>query len=302
MTRRRGIVLAISAAAVLIVAGLAGGIWAASSRAASPEAAATALLRALESGDADAVAATGLEVPSEARAAFASARAHITAATVGEIAIDAGSATVQVSFSLDGASHTASLALALHDGRWTPESDVFGTIRLRAAPASVVRVGDALIEAAAPVALLPAVYPVIAVPEELVDGAASLTVVPGETRDAVVDATALPAAADAAQRALVQHVEENCLALGAEVAEGCGIRIPWGTEFRAVDSIRSRIEAAPTVRLDGTTFTADQGALVSTVSGVGLDGADRTATYRTGSWTLRGDVRFTETGVTLIVW
>ena len=84
--------------------------------------------------------------------------------------------------------------------------------------------------------------------------------------------------------------------------EHCGIRIPWGTEFRSVTSIRYRVETLPTVTLDGTSFTAEGGVLVATVSGTGNDGAPRTETYRTENWAVRGDATISDGGVELSVW
>ncbi len=77
----------------------------------------------------------------------------------------------------------------------------------------------------------------------------------------------------------------------ATVPSGCGIAIPWGTEFSAVDTVRFRIEEPPTLELrDGDRFVADDGALVATVTGAGQDGAPRVETYRTTSWSLTGTV------------
>ncbi|WP_341956891.1 hypothetical protein [Microbacterium sp. LWH13-1.2] len=107
-----------------------------------------------------------------------------------------------------------------------------------------------------------------------------------------------------AQQQLDEHLE-SCTAekvAGAAVPEGCGIRIPWGTEFAAVESVRFRIDRMPVLELTDDGFVADGGVLVATVSGTGQDGAARTETYRTESWSVRGDVALDGDRVDLDVW
>lgn len=108
-----------------------------------------------------------------------------------------------------------------------------------------------------------------------------------------------------AQTALEKHLDE-CAGAGAPdgvVPDGCGIRIPWGSEFASVTDVRFRIERMPELALtadDG--FTADGGVLVATVTGTGQDGAARTETYRTDTWGVRGEVEVTDDDVDVIVW
>lgn len=111
-----------------------------------------------------------------------------------------------------------------------------------------------------------------------------------------------------AQQELDDHLK-RCTAAGAgdgdssdAAPEGCGIRIPWGTEFAAVDGVRFRVERLPVLELVGDDFIADGGILVATVSGTGQDGAARTETYRTESWSVRGDVEVSDGEVDLDVW
>ncbi|MFJ4997682.1 hypothetical protein ACIP5T_05990 [Microbacterium sp. NPDC088619] len=108
----------------------------------------------------------------------------------------------------------------------------------------------------------------------------------------------------AAQQALDDHLEECTSAevVDDAVPDGCGIRIPWGTEFAAVDDVRFRIEQLPVLELTDGGFVADGGILVATVSGTGQDGSPRTETYRTESWTLRGGVTVEGDDVKLDVW
>lgn len=107
-----------------------------------------------------------------------------------------------------------------------------------------------------------------------------------------------------AQQALDEHLED-CTSVGiteGAVPDGCGIRIPWGTEFAAVDDVRFRIEQLPVLTLTDDGFNAEDGILVATVSGSGQDGSPRTENYRTESWTLRGDVIVEDGDVDLDVW
>ncbi len=107
-----------------------------------------------------------------------------------------------------------------------------------------------------------------------------------------------------AQQALEEHLEDCTADEVAEntVPDGCGIRIPWGTEFAAVDDVRFRIEQMPELELTDGAFVADGGILIATVSGTGQDSGPRTETYRTDSWTLRGDATFDGHDVDLDVW
>lgn len=107
-----------------------------------------------------------------------------------------------------------------------------------------------------------------------------------------------------AQQQLDEHLE-TCTAeqsTGGAVPDRCGIRIPWGTEFAAVESVRFRIDRMPVLVLTDDGFVADGGVLVATVTGTGQDGAARTETYRTESWSVRGDVAVDGDRVDLDVW
>lgn len=104
-----------------------------------------------------------------------------------------------------------------------------------------------------------------------------------------------------AQQQLDDHLED-CTRPADESPASCGIQIPWAADFTAVDGIRFRIEQPPVLTLTPPTFRADDGVLVATVTGVGLDGATKTLTYRTENWMLRGDVIVKRGGVVLTVW
>lgn len=110
-----------------------------------------------------------------------------------------------------------------------------------------------------------------------------------------------------AQKSLDEHLEDCTSTEAADAADGtvpdgCGIRIPWGTEFASVDDVRFRIEQLPVLTLTDDGFIAEGGILVATVSGTGQDSSPRTETYRTESWRLRGDVTVEDGDVDLDVW
>lgn len=108
-------------------------------------------------------------------------------------------------------------------------------------------------------------------------------------------------ATELAQKQLDEHLTE-CTRPAPEPPPSCGIRIPWQADFTAVDEIRYRIEQTPTVMLAPPSFRADDGILVATVSGTGMDGAAETMTYRTENWMLRGDVSIKGDEVVLSPW
>lgn len=102
-----------------------------------------------------------------------------------------------------------------------------------------------------------------------------------------------------------QSLEElltACTAPAAETPASCGIEIPWAADFASVTGFGYRIEQEPVLTLTPPTFRADDGILVATVTGVGLDGTAKTLTYRTENWMLRGDVAVKRGGVVLNAW
>ena len=301
MSRRRWwLIGGVVAVVIAAVAGVL--IWQTSSRPPTAEEATTAYLRALESGDAAAIEATGIEVSTIAVDAFADAEELIDDAEVSAVAeSDDGSATADVAFRLGGEEQTAQLRLSMVDGRWTVDSSALGTMTPTATVGAFIGIGDASFPVGEGAALLPAGYTISAAPASLLDGESTALVLPGEPADVALEVVLRPEATDAAQDQLDAHLE-TCTAPAQAAPEGCGIRIPWGTEFRAVSDIRYRIEQTPTVTLTATRFSADGGVLVSTVTGTGQDGAARTTTYRTESWSVRGDIAFTADGLELTPW
>ncbi|MHC9043538.1 hypothetical protein ACYX8G_03085 [Microbacterium saperdae] len=300
MTRRGVWVLAGAIGLVLLLAaGL--WIWQASSRPASAEGTALAYLDALESGDTDALADVSAPVPETALTAFAAADERISDVALTSVDQSGDTATAEVSFVLADDQRLASLSLSQADGRWRVSTSALGTVRAEASLGDLIAVGDATFANDEEIALFPAVYSVAPAPRELLAGEAEAIVLPGDPVEVALEVTLLPAATEAAQTALDDHLAD-CTAGGAAIPAGCGIRIPWGTEFQSVSDIRYRIETSPVLTLIPTGFDAVSGILVATVTGTGQDGESRTTTYRTESWSLRGDVAFTEKGLELSVW
>lgn len=110
-----------------------------------------------------------------------------------------------------------------------------------------------------------------------------------------------PDAEELAQQQLDALLEE-CTRPAAQPPPSCGIQIPSAADFAAVDSIQYRIEQAPVLTFSPPTFRADDGILVATVTGTAVDGAEKTMTYRTENWMLRGDAELTDDSVVLEPW
>ncbi|MBP3977818.1 hypothetical protein [Microbacterium sp. BLY] len=298
MSRRRWALMG-GIVALLAVAAVAW--WAvAALRPASPEDAAQAYLHALESGDPAQVTATGIDVSEDALTAFAGATATIADAAVTRVRDGDDEATATVSFRLDGAAHEARLRLTPQNGRWTVDDSGLGRLTASTTIGSAVALGGAVIPAGEQTALLPAVYPVAAAPTALLAGASEVVVLPDEVVETEVTAELRPETTEAAQEQLDSYLE-TCTAGGSATPGHCGIWIPWGTEFRAVTGVAFTVERFPAVALTPTTFTADDGVLVATVTGTGQDGAPRSVTYRSETWSVRGEVAFTADDLILTV-
>lgn len=301
MRRARWWIVGGVAAIVVIVAGL--WLWSSTNRSSTPEDAALDYLHALESGDPDAVTAAGSMVTVTALEAFGAATALIEEGEVTDVRENArgDAAAVAISFVLEGEEHTAELTLGVADGRWGVDATGLGTLTPDSTIGSDVAIGDTIIPLGEATPLLPGTYIVAAAPTTLLDGESPVQVLPGADVTATVDAAVRPEATAAAQ-AQLDDLLEACTAPGAAVPDACGIRIPWGTEFRTVEEITYRIDDSPAVALTPSGFTASGGVLVATVTGIGQNGETRTTTYRTDSWDLRGGVEFTADGLTLSPW
>ncbi|MDQ0644868.1 hypothetical protein [Microbacterium murale] len=282
------------AAALLIAAAI---VWFLIPRG-SPEDQALAYLQALADGDVAAVEATGVDIPAATASAFAAASDHLTQGTVESSTADDDAAAVVVSFELAGARHESTLSLSRLEGRWVPEAAAaLGSVQF-SVPVSV---DDTMLPSDEKALLLPAVYDVNAVPTSFLDGSATVEVIPGGSQEVDVDAILRPEATVTAQTQLDEYLA-TCTAPAPAPPSSCGIVIPWAADFTAVSEIRYRIDQTPTVALTPTAFRADGGALTATVTGTAPDGAAKTLTYRTASWSVRGEVTFTDDDVVLSVW
>lgn len=288
-------------AVLLVGAGIV--IWQAQSRAGSADEAAHAYLRALESGDAAAVQATGIDVSDEALQAFDGAHSVVSEATVVSVEETGSSAVAHVSFVLGDAEHDADLALTRSDGRWVPDGSGLAEVTVSTTAGTAVAIEGTVLDASEALFLVPAVYTVAAAPTAYLSGSIDVVALPGAADDVEVETSLRPEATEAAQQRL-DELLEACAAETALPADGCGIRIPWGTEFRTVDDVAFRIDTMPTVVLadDGASFTASGGELVATLTGTARDGGSRTTTYRSEDWAVRGDVTFAGNEMTLTVW
>lgn len=285
-----GAVVAVVAAGALALA------WFLTPRATAEDQALT-YLRALADGDITAVEATGVDVPATAAAAFGAASDHLSDGVVESSTEDERAAVVMVSYELAGERHDSTLTLSLRDGRWVPDAaTALGSVQL-SVPASI---HDTALPADGAV-LLPALYDVSAAPVEFLDGTATVDVPLGSLQEVGLDAILRPEATDTAQAQLDEYLAA-CTKTAAEAPPSCGIVIPWAADFSAVNEIRYRIEQAPSLALTPTSFHADGGVLVATVTGAAPDGSEKSLTYRTPNWSLRGDVEFTADDIVLSVW
>lgn len=299
MTRRRWWLLGGLVAAVAV----AGAVWWGLSALRSPtaEEAALAYLQALESGNPEAVATTGTTASEAALTAFAGASSTIQDAEVADVREGDGGASATVRFRLDGDEHEANLRLTADSGGWIVDGSGLGALRTTTTIGTAVQVGDAVLPVDEDAALLPGVYPVTAAPRTLLTGTTEVVVLPGDDATADVPAELRPEATEAAQTQLEAYLK-TCTADGTAVPENCGIRIPWGTELREISDIAFRVERFPAVVLSPGGFTADDGILEATVTGTGQDGAARTVTYRSTTWSVRGGVDITADELALTVW
>ena len=127
---------------------------------------------------------------------------------------------------------------------------------------------------------------------------------PAATPSSAPPTSAPPTASveERAQQALESQLTICAQSTAPAAPPHCGIRIPWGTDFSAVSSMRFRIEKMPSIAIDGDTFSAEGGALVATITGTGVDGTARTETYRTDDWAVRGDLVTEGDEVEVAIW
>lgn len=294
--KRRTVWIIAAAAAVCVAA--AAVVWLLAPRSPSAEDQAIAYFSALADGDLDAVRASGVAVDDEAATAFSGASEYPRSAEVESSDAASKATTVSVSYLLGEQQLTAELVMIDRAGQWVPEpASALGAVTFD----EPVAVGDATLVSDTAIALLPATYETNAAPAEFLAGSTSVIVLPGTDQDVAIDVTLRPEATDRAQEQLNDYAE-TCTQTGTEVPASCGIVIPWAADLTAVSKISYRVEQMPTLSLTLNTFHASDGMLVATVTGTGLDGVEQSRTYRTSTWSMRGDVAFTADDITLSVW
>lgn len=321
--RRAGRVAAI-AAVLLIVGGLI--VFTLLPRPSGPAAAAEAYLAALARGDGAAAGALTVpgaaDDPVRAADALAAAAEWISAAGVDSLTERGTDATAEVTFTLDGAQHAATLALSNATGTWLIARPLTTQVRVHSAIGAGVTIGGA--EGAAPsggaglvlpydagmtddpattLALLPAVYTLAPAPAALLAGGETLAVTGGDPVTVALVPTLRPearAAADAQLRAYLA----SCTTPTDAVPAHCGIRVPWAADLTALHALTFRVDAEPVLALadDGRGFAATGGTLVATARGIDDAGAEASVSYRDSDWGVRGSLRFTLDGLVLELW
>lgn len=291
---KRGAVVGIVVGAVVVVT--AGGVaaWALTR---SPSASDVALtyLTALERGDAAAALATtdaSDEQRSQAEAAYAGAAARIADPRIAGATEDGGTATVKATYTLDGQDVEATLTLR-DDGGWTV-ADALGTVQATTTLGAAVAIGDETLPAGGgPTSLLPGRYEITAAPADILTGAATVDVAPGLEATAAVEASFSPNATAVVQ-AQIDAYAQACAKPATSVPANCGLKVPWGADLSALNSLDFRIEKSPQVALgaDGTSFDATGGVIVATARGTSRGGGEGAFTYRADDWALRGSMSF----------
>jgi hypothetical protein len=279
---------------VLVVAGGGAVAWFLT-RPQSPESVADDYLRALSKGDISTIGGmlvAGTEDLPQIEAAFAGASGHISHYSVTVAGASDAERAARADVELSGSPAVVGFTLVQVDGKWKVK-DPFGSLTATTTLGDSVRVGDALVKADAPVALLPAVYPVTAAPRGLLTGESTAVVATGTPVTVAVDASLSPNATSRAQEQLDAYADA-CAKPATAVPDQCGIRVPWAADLATLTSLAFRVDVYPTVTIsdDGRTFDAVDGTIVATATGTTRAGEDASFTYRAEDWALRGSVTF----------
>ena len=291
MSRRVAVVVA----SVAVVLGAAALVWwwtSTADRASAPRDVAQVYLTALEQGDIDTIheVRRGSLSPL-AIDAFAGAD-HIVDPRIDDVVVDGDEGAVTASAELAGERRPLQFAVIGDSDGWKVAGDDLGELSASTTPGAAVTMGDAVVEADTVVDVLPAVYPVVAVPEEVLSGRTDAAITPQQTVHVVVETELAAGAVDAVQRA-VDAWAEACTVSAQSVPASCGFDVPWPADFTSIASIDYRIDAYPSVTglgVDGVLVASD-GVLVATVRGQARDG-DEPRTYRTDDWMMRGAITF----------
>ncbi len=261
-------------------------------------------LDALASGDVHTLTAmtNDSRVPPDTRRlaldAFAGASDRIADPVVQRISDDGsvhatarlGTASVDVHFTLTRAGHGYQVG------------DFLGTLTVDPTLGAAVRVGDATVPAHTAVAVLPAQYPVRALPDAVLDGAQTVAVTDAQPVTVTLPVT-LGTRGQAVLQTQLETYEDRCAASTDHVPAACGLRVPWAADLRTLDALAFRIDTRPTLHLDPEhgRFAATGGVITATARGTGFDGRAASHTYRTEDWALRGEIVFSGATVQLAV-
>lgn len=296
---RRGAVIGIAAGAVVAVAAGSAVWWllARPTGASGPEDAAREFLAALEAGDGARAIELVDDPPADAAdiaAAYGAAAATLESPAIESVtAGDDGSARADVRFELADDPRDAAFGLVETPDGWRIDPDALGALMATTTIGDSTAVGDVVVPTGEPYPLLPAQYAVAPAPRGLLEGEATVVVLPGDTADAAVEASVSPQTTERAQTQLEEYARA-CAEPADAVPAHCGLRVPWAADLATLDSIAFRIERMPRLALspDATAFDAAGGVIVATATGTTRDGATASFTYRADDWTLRGTVSF----------
>jgi len=302
---RRAVVIGVAAgAAALIIGG--GVVWWLVARSPTAEESAMRYLDALAAGDfatIDAMRSEPLEPAAETvlEQAFAGASEYVRSPKIDHVVADGEATTVHATVELAGDEHALTFDLIAKGGRWLLDEEDLGGLTVSTPLGDSVWVGDALAPVAAPILLLPAVYPVVAAPRGLLAGEEPAIIADGRS-EVALDVTLTPRATDRAQEQIDAYAD-SCAEPATAVPAHCGLKVPWAADLAILDGLTFRIETRPTVRLspDATTFAATEGVIVATAEGSTRAGAPGSFTYRADDWALRGTIAFTGDEMVLAV-
>ncbi|MGF3056688.1 hypothetical protein [Microbacterium sp. YY-01] len=252
----------------------------------------------LATGDSDAISAAGIRVPDAAAQAFAAAEAYLSEPTITQLVKHDNSATADVTFQLDGATHTTTVQLTHADGAWSITEGLWGTLTATSTQGTHVAVGDALMTLDEQHPVLPAVYTVVAAPSSFLGGSATATVLPDAGGEAAVTAQLHESGRAFVQEAIEDYARD-CAAVTTALAERCGLTVPWAADLATLESVSVDIERMPRVELaemkpgaDTADFSAADGVVIVTVSGKTTAGSDEEFSYRSPQWMLTGTYSF----------